>query len=152
MADVSVLNPNVLYEIGYAIALGKPVSIFIDSSLGDQDNLRSRIGFFDIIGYNKYQDASNLKDLILAINRSKNPFPLIFDLDYRAPVFLLDAYQKDGLTSSLYSWVNKLIVHFRSFDPVEKARLPFHQVIREIASSIGAGLREEWGSKPSSYN
>lgn len=136
-ADITALNANVLYEIGYAIALKKPIVLFLDSSLTDQDALRTRLGLFDIIGHERYRNAADLTDKIASIREGRTAFPISLDLDYRAPVFLLDSYQKEGLTSSVYSWVQKLVVHFRSFDPVEKARLPFHLAIREISSSIG---------------
>src|SRR5262245_37243727 len=56
-ADVSFLNFNVTFELGYAIGLGKPVVLTRLAAVTLQSNkLVEEIGIFDTLGYQLYQN------------------------------------------------------------------------------------------------
>ena len=68
-ADITILNFNVTFEIGYAIGIGR--RIFITKSLehkSDHDAI-NRIGIFDTLGYKQYTNSDELAHLISSIFR-----------------------------------------------------------------------------------
>jgi hypothetical protein len=61
IADVSISNFNVAYEIGYAIGIGRRVFLIKSRSvLGDEDEIR-HVGIFDTLGYQLYDNARDLE-------------------------------------------------------------------------------------------
>ena len=50
LADVTYANHNVYYEMGYAIALGKPVLPTLNITIRHSISRLQRIGIFDTIG------------------------------------------------------------------------------------------------------
>ena len=92
VADVTFLNPNVVYEIGYAI--GRKRRMFLvrhKSTVGDAQVAREA-GIFDTLGYEEYEDAEELAQRLLGYI---NPTPLPFSgtLDRQAPVYVVDPNQ-----------------------------------------------------------
>jgi hypothetical protein len=73
IADITTLNLNVTYEIGYAIGKQKRL-ILIKNSIFDIDNeSRRRVGIYETLGYLKYQ---NSLDLIPEFLKSWDDSPL----------------------------------------------------------------------------
>ena len=62
-ADITTLNFNVTYEIGYAIGRGKRVVLVRHGAIKPSD-LVQRIGIFDTLGYSTYVNAGELVALI----------------------------------------------------------------------------------------
>ena len=61
-ADVSQLNFNVAYEIGFALAKGKRVVLTRHKGLRSQPPLIADVGIFDTLGYMEYQNANELEE------------------------------------------------------------------------------------------
>src|SRR5690348_14193944 len=75
-ADITKLNFNVSYEIGFAIGKQRRV-ILVKSGAIDSDTEAIRdIGIFDTIGYKTYTTSAQLKDFFRGINDIK---PLSID-------------------------------------------------------------------------
>lgn len=62
VADISVPNSNVYYEIGYALALEKPVVLIVNKSLGHSYRNVRLTGIFDNIGWIEYQNSDELSN------------------------------------------------------------------------------------------
>lgn len=74
IADISVLNFNVTYEIGYAIGRGKRVLLTKNTSVREMTPSISDVGIFDTIGYKTYQNSN---DLVSFISDAVNLEPLV---------------------------------------------------------------------------
>ena len=61
IADITRLNFNVLYEIGFAIGQSKPVFIVKNGALTVEDVPLSELGIFDTIGYSAYSNSEVLR-------------------------------------------------------------------------------------------
>ena len=136
-ADVSTLNLNVTYEVGYAIGLGKPLVLIRNASLAWQEPSLSQLGVFDTIGYKSYENSS---DLMAILRDAPNAQPLgsaAVALNNGDPVYLTDAKFKTDQVTRIVSRVKKARLRFRSFDPNEQPRLSGPDAIRNVAQSFG---------------
>ena len=59
-ADITKQNQNVFYEIGYALACGKPVLPTIHAAIANARENVQRLGLFDTTGYADYNNAEEL--------------------------------------------------------------------------------------------
>ena len=60
IADVTSLNFNVTYEIGYAIGIGKRAYLIKHNNISEEPDQVSRVGIFDTLGYESYRDSNQL--------------------------------------------------------------------------------------------
>ena len=67
-ADLTGLNENVLFEIGFAIGKGKPVWLIQDTSITESFNRFKELNFLTTIGYSIY---TNSNDIVTAFLDSK---------------------------------------------------------------------------------
>jgi hypothetical protein len=61
-ADITFLNENVVFEIGYAIGARKRCLLFVNSALKGDRDLASNIGIFDTLGYESYDNSRALAE------------------------------------------------------------------------------------------
>ena len=54
-ADVTYLNENVAFEVGYAISSKKRCLLFVNSAQTGDRELANNIGIFDTLGYEQYE-------------------------------------------------------------------------------------------------
>jgi len=137
VADITVLNFNVVYEIGYAIGKGKRVLIVRNEpySAGSISKI-NELGIFDTLGYKSYENSKGLQGYLSAI-RDISPVPFSASLNKKAPVYLTqDKWKTDGATKIL-SRVRKARLAFRSFDPTEQPRLSALDAIQQVSQSYG---------------
>jgi hypothetical protein len=66
IADISHLNFNVTYEVGYAIGAQKRLLVVKHSGLTEVNNRIGSLGIFDTLGYKEYNNAEDLEQLIRA--------------------------------------------------------------------------------------
>lgn len=59
-ADLTELNPNVLFEVGYAIARNKRLWLVADTSFEDFKHQLQSLPFLNAIGHSPYTNASNI--------------------------------------------------------------------------------------------
>src|SRR6266446_3551454 len=64
IADITAMNFNVTFEIGYAIGLGKRIYLTRDSNITRDVALANKIGIFDTLGFDTYTDEEHLADLV----------------------------------------------------------------------------------------
>jgi hypothetical protein len=137
-ADISRLNFNVTYELGYAIGLGKRSLPIVNRALEIDDNLISSVGIYDTLLYQSYTTSAGLLDQLIdaevgrriATDYPIDPLPLYTVLP---PVMTDDADQllARGLRAGLRS---------RKFDPAEQGRLAAPEAVRAVAISNGVVL------------
>jgi len=88
IADISTLNFNVTYEIGYAIGASKRVVLVKNKSIASDETELKRVGIFDTLGYVAYENAEELYRSLAGI-RDFTPLQRKTALNSGAPVYLL---------------------------------------------------------------
>jgi energy-coupling factor transporter ATP-binding protein EcfA2 len=135
-ADVTYLNENVAFEIGYSIGAKKRCLLFVNSThLGDRE-LANNVGIFDTLGYERYENSHSLAQLL--INRTDfSPIPFEAVINHQAPVYIVEPSKKNDAQLMLVSRTKKARWQFRSFNPDEDVRLSAIDAIRHVAQSAG---------------
>lgn len=136
IADITSLNFNVTFEIGYAIGLGKRVYLTRNSNFRRTGDLIDKIGIFDTLGFQSYADQEDLRKLISGFNGS-NPIPLRTVLNVRSPVYLLRTPQSNSSELAIISRIKKARLGFRAYMPSDDPRLSASQAIDDVSACIG---------------
>lgn len=69
VADITTFNLNVMFEIGFAIGLAKPIRLIRDPSYEKDRKLFDRIGVLDTIGYDRYQNSEEICDFLASLKK-----------------------------------------------------------------------------------
>jgi len=94
IADITAMNFNVTFEIGYAIGLGKRIYLTRDGNITRAHTLANKIGIFDTLGFDTYIDERNLLEL-LKTYRSDSGIPLRSLVNLKSPVYVLQTPQSN---------------------------------------------------------
>ena len=137
IADISILNLNVTYEIGFAIGSRKPICLIRQAALEDEPRDVADLGVFDTIGWKVHRSSSDLVEILLQINTLRPIGIPDIQLNEQAPIFLLDARDKIDSVIMVKSRIKKSGWPFRSFDPEETSRLNPYEAIKELYESAG---------------
>lgn len=79
-ADLTGLNDNVLFEVGYAIAIGKPIWLSLDTTHTESFRRFKELNFFSNIGYRPHTNSRQLTDGFLEDQPYNNKIPVLQDL------------------------------------------------------------------------
>jgi len=136
VADITYLNLNVVYEVGYTI--GRKKRAFLvrhQGTTGDKD-LAKAVGIFDTLGYFEYQDVDALHGRLTS---HIDPLPLQIDevLDRKAPVYVVEPPSRGDAETMMVSRLKKARYRYRSFSPNEDSRLSAIDAIRQVGTSSG---------------
>ncbi len=136
IADISNLNFNVTYEVGYAIGKGKKILLVKNASLSSSDPGIDEVGIFDTIGYNEYSNSDDLYKFLLNNpgNTSLGDMP---KLNLNSPLYLLEQKFKTDFATRITARVKKAGYIYRVFDPNETPRLSAYDAINQVAQSYG---------------
>ncbi len=135
IADITKLNFNVLFEIGYALGLRRAILPVCDTSfdVGYLDD----IGIFDVIGHDSFQ---NSRDIVSVAQRTtaRSPFSSVtIPVNREQPIYFVKAPIETNGGIKLLSCLKKSFFRFRAFDPHETPRLTLHEAYRQVMSSLG---------------
>jgi hypothetical protein len=135
VADVTTLNFNVLFEIGFALGLGVPVMPIRDTSNTRSNKDFEELGLLDTLGYFDYRNSSQLRDGVLA--RAALPPTLLAPpvLNSDQPLYVVKSGVESNGMIKLMSVVKKSRLRFRTYDPKEVARISLHEAYRQAVSS-----------------
>jgi hypothetical protein len=137
VADVTTLNFNLLFEIGYALGLGLPVVPIRDTSIIRDKKIFDELGLLDTLGYLDFQNSSDLVGALLARSDIATSAFQKPQIDKEQPLYLMKSnVQTDGMVK-LISALKKSGLRFRSFDPRETTRLSLHEAFKQAMSSLG---------------
>lgn len=144
VADITYLNPNVVYEIGFAIGNRKRAFLVRHRLTEGDREMAQEAGIFDTLGYKDYADAEELCHLLVSYI---NPDPLAIParLDRLAPVYVVEPPLRDQAITTMISRLKKARYRYRSFNPAEDVRLSAVDAIRQVATSAGVlvSLRDD---------
>ena len=136
IADITTLNFNVTYEIGYAIGRGKRVALVKNKSVAADETELRRVGIFDTLGYLTYENAEELNRILASLN-DFTPLKIATAPSVGAPVYILQLPFNIDAQTRIIARVKKARLRFRSFDPTEQSRLAAPEAIESVASSFG---------------
>jgi len=137
IADVTTLNFNLLFEIGYALGLGQSVLPIRDTSYIKDRKSFDELGLLDTLGYHDFQNSTDLINGITERLGDLPPFSKYPDIDVEAPLYVVKSpIQNEGMIK-LMSVLKKSGLRFRTFDPRETSRLPLHDAFKQVCSSHG---------------
>jgi hypothetical protein len=136
VADVTYLNPNVVYEVGFAIGRKKRAYLIRMRGIEGDSRIAQVAGIFDTLGYEEYGDD---EELCHRLTSYIDPAALEFSetLDRLAPVYVVEPLEKSGVATLMTSRLKKARYRYRRFDPAEDSRLSASDAIRQVASSSG---------------
>lgn len=137
IADVTYSNFNVYYEIGYAIARGKPVLPTVNIAVERSVQRLTSDGLFDTIGWATYTNAEELSRSLQGWQGSAWTNRYRRAKDHAQPLFLLDCLKKTDFRNHIFQAIENSKVNYRSFDPETDARLTAVQAIADISASAG---------------
>lgn len=106
VADVTFLNFNVVYELGYAIGLGKRVFTVKNRSFQEVCPSAKEVGLFDNLGYREYTNSEELRGHLKTFT-GENPIDISTSLNFKAPVYLIETKHKTDWISRVISRVKK---------------------------------------------
>ena len=140
IADITRLNFNVTYEIGYAIGKHKRLILTKNSAVKSDDHHITELGIFDTIGYLKYQNSDRLIQILESMSGAHSK---VFDptkINRQTPVYLLEPKHKIDAFIRIRSRIKRARLFYRSFDPYEQPRLSADEAIEQVAMSAGVLL------------
>ena len=136
VADITTLNFNVTFEIGYAIGIGRRVFLTKSSEYDIDDEVINRIGIFDTLGYQIYAQTNELSQLISNIT-DLHPIDTKVKLNVTTPAYILETPVRGNVMTHIISRIKKARMFYRSFLPAEATRLSASEAISHVASSYG---------------
>ncbi len=136
VADVTFLNFNVTYEIGFAIGVRKRTYLVRNETFKDDGESVSKVGIFDTLGYVNYADSGSLATLLNA-GIDQTPLETNYPLDRSAPVYLLETPYRGDAMGHIIARVKMARLQYRSFNPSEEIRMAAIEAVKHVASSHG---------------
>jgi GTPase SAR1 family protein len=137
VADVTDLNFNLMFEIGFGIGLGKPVIPIRDVSYSSDAAAFSALGMLDTIGYLDYINNEELRSKVTALGEPEPLHAISRSISIESPVYVVKAPLNTDGQIQLMASLKKSALKFRSFDPVEIPRISLHDARLEVAQSVG---------------
>ncbi|GAB9131454.1 hypothetical protein ACVMGC_003578 [Bradyrhizobium barranii subsp. barranii] len=139
VGDITDLNFNVVYELGYGIGLGKRALPIISRAFAHSQQEAQEVGIFDTLLYEQYATANDLLGLLnvaqpgrrFATDYPLDPLPLYIVLP---PVLTDDANQ-------LVTRARRAGLRPRTYDQFDQARLSATDAVRAVAISSGVVLQ-----------
>lgn len=135
-ADVTTINFNVTFEVGYAIGLGKRVHITRNNNFRREAEIIDKIGIFDTLGFESYSNEEDLATILLNANGT-GPIRLNSSANVRAPIYVLNTPTIGQAMLAIISRIKKARLGFRNFFPQEEPRLSAMKAVDDVSTSLG---------------
>jgi hypothetical protein len=149
IADITYLNLNVVYEIGFAIGRQKRVFLVKNKSIDGDKVLINAVGIFDTLGYRDYETYEELRQWLCA-HIEPIHIPFATTLDSKFPVYIVEPFTRDDGINTTISRVKKARYPYRSFHGSEDLRMSAPETIRQVAAASGIILPFQEASVPHS--
>lgn len=137
VADITYANANVFYEIGYAIAVGKPVIPTLNLSVEKAAQRAQKTGLFDTIGWATYENSQQLSKCLEDWPAHAWTSSYVRQKNHAEPMFILDTLVKLDFRNHIFQTVENSHVQYRSYDPSQNPRLTASHAISDVSASSG---------------
>ena len=135
-ADVTFLNENVVFEVGYAIGSKKRCLLLVNGTLSGERDLANSVGIFDTLGYQTYDTTAALTEHLTG-RTAFAPIEFEAAINHQQPVYIVEPSKKNDPHLTLVSRTKKARWRYRSFNPDEDVRLSASDAIKHVAQSAG---------------
>ena len=137
IADVTTLNLNVLFEIGYCIGLGLPVVPIRDTTYKRDKKVFDEFGILDTLGYMDFHNANEIAEGTNKHLKSKIRILTDHEINRSQPLYLVKSPIDTDGSIKLLSCLKKSGFNFRTFDPRETVRLSLYEAEKQTSTSLG---------------
>lgn len=135
VADVTTLNFNLMFEIGFGIGLGLPVLPIRNTKYIEDKRQFDELGILDTLGYFDFQTSNDLRDCLIA-SPARPPLHInIPALNNESPLYVVKAPVDSDGTIKMLSVIKKSRLRFRLLDTRETGRVSLHEVYKNTLSS-----------------
>jgi hypothetical protein len=135
--DVTTLNFNMLFEVGFCVGLGVPIIPVRDASYNVDAKAFEALAALDTLGHTRFTNARELASAIgSALPTASPPRPPTRDYP-ESPLYVVKAPVSTDGQLSLMSILKKSRLRFRAYDPDETPRLSLNKAHREVSGSVG---------------
>lgn len=136
VADVTTLNFNLLFEIGFALGLNLPVIPIRDTSFIRDKRDFEELGLLDTIGYVDFLNSEALAASLRArLPVDGIPAPPTLP-NHDSPIYVLKGPLDTEGAVRLMSTLKKSNLRFRSYDALETPRLSLQEARRQVGASL----------------
>ena len=140
VADVTYLNLNVIYEIGYAIGRSRRVFLIRHRPTAGDKALANSAGIFDTLGYFEFSTVEDLSARLTA-HIDEAALPISWPLNRKSLIYTVDPPDRGTPEKILVSRVKKAgFYQYRSFNAEEDLRLSATDAIQQVSQSSGIVL------------
>lgn len=136
VADITYLNLNVVYEVGFAIGSKKRAFLIRHKDTKGDADIAKQTGIFDTLGYDAYDNVDGLCHR-LANHIETAPLNFGNSTDFKSPIYVVEPPEKGDAATIMISRLKKAKYRYRSFNPSEDSRLSAVDAIRQVAASAG---------------
>jgi hypothetical protein len=135
-ADVTTVNFNVTFEIGYAVGLGKRIYITRNTNFRRETELIDKIGIFDTLGFDSYSNEEDLAAILIGAS-SGDAIRLAAVINAKAPIYVLNTPTTGQAMLAIVSRIKKARLGFRNFFPQEEPRLSAIKAVDDVSAALG---------------
>jgi len=138
IADVSTFNFNVMFEMGYAIALNKVLMPIREKQYTRDRSFFDDLGIFDVIGYKEFENSDELTQIIKQ-NMTAQPLRLpVTSMSEIEPTYIVKSpTNTDAQTRIIAAMTRSALYRFRTYDKNEVSRLSLFDAYRQVCASFG---------------
>jgi hypothetical protein len=138
VGDITGLNFNVVYELGYGIGFGKRVLPIVNKAFTQDVKAIQDVGIFDTLLYEQYTNSAELLAL-LQVAQPGRRFATDYPLDPLPVYIVLPPMMTDDL-NQLVPRSRRAGLRPRTYDQFDQARLSASVAVRAVAMSSGVAL------------
>jgi hypothetical protein len=135
VCDITNLNFNVLFEIGYIVGRNKPFLPIFDTSFSEPENQLKKIGLLDTTGYKPFTNSQDIISLVEAGIPSPTIAQNNMKIDFIRPLYYVKSPLATDESIKLTSILKKSWFNCRIFDPTEGIRLALNIAIKQVTAS-----------------
>jgi hypothetical protein len=144
VGDITYINDNVSFEIGYAIGRKKNVRLIRNKSIETSE--LKKIGLFDGLLWNDFITSTDLTHLLKEKVPKENKWPQI-QKNINQPIYILQPPEAGTEFTKITSSVKKITRYkFRSFKSWEIARLSAQEAWEQVTASYGTVVTWQEGT------
>lgn len=143
LCDITNLNDNVLYELGYSIGKDKPVRLFINKGFKDVEQRNREFDVLTTVGYQFYINSGDLAKYIWKLTEDTEKNTLLSalsqkNIDFSEREFL---FMKSIRETEYCSWItreiDRLECEYDTDDPLEVVNQSLEWYMSELIQSNG---------------